>query len=69
MHRRKPAHYFPASEFPLLFHIMTGPMKPPEKTLEARVPGKQPEGAQKLQTLKYTRIENSSASGHPISRK
>jgi len=44
-------------------------MKPPEKTLEARVPGKQPEGAQKLQTLKYTRIKNSSASGHPISRK
>jgi hypothetical protein len=44
-------------------------MKHPEKTLEARVPGKQPEGAQKLETLKYTKIENSSVSGHPISRK
>jgi hypothetical protein len=43
-------------------------MKPPEKTLEGRVPGKQPEGAKKLETLKYSRIENSSASSHPISR-
>jgi hypothetical protein len=31
MHRRTPAHYFPASEFPLLFRRMTGPASQDKK--------------------------------------